>query len=80
MARASGKCPICARTLTGTPAELPFQPFCSERCRTIDLGKWLDASYTIGAPVEEEDLDEGLPTEGGPSPPGTGHNSKDPVN
>ena len=25
----------------------PFLPFCSERCRTIDLGKWLDGKYDI---------------------------------
>ena len=35
-------------------------PFCSERCRLADLGKWLDGSYRIGAPVSEEDLDQGI--------------------
>ena len=39
----------------------PARPFCSDRCRLADLGKWLDGAYRIGAPVEEEDLDEGLP-------------------
>jgi endogenous inhibitor of DNA gyrase (YacG/DUF329 family) len=74
MPRAAGAaCPTCRRPLTGKPEEQPFHPFCSERCRTIDLGNWLDASYRIGAPIEEEDLDEGLPTEGQPVP-------KDPVN
>ena len=57
------KCPICSRVLEGQAAELPYRPFCSERCRTVDLGNWLDAAYRINAPVEEEDLDEGLPTE-----------------
>jgi endogenous inhibitor of DNA gyrase (YacG/DUF329 family) len=69
MSRGAGaKCPTCGRLLAAPPAERSFGPFCSERCRSIDLGNWLDASYRISAPVEEEDLDEGLPTEGGPTP------------
>jgi endogenous inhibitor of DNA gyrase (YacG/DUF329 family) len=27
----------------------------------VDLGSWLDGAYRIGAPVSEEDLDEGMP-------------------
>ena len=37
-----------------------FRPFCSQRCRSADLGKWLDGAYRISAPVSEEDLDQGL--------------------
>ena len=37
-----------------------FRPFCSQRCRSADLGKWLDGGYRISAPVSEEDLDQGL--------------------
>jgi uncharacterized protein len=58
------KCPTCKKVLEGRAEELPFKPFCSERCRSIDLGNWLDASYRISAPVEEEELDQGLPTGG----------------
>jgi hypothetical protein len=36
------------------------RPFCSARCRSADLGKWLDGAYRISAPVSEEDLDQGL--------------------
>ena len=35
-----------------------FLPFCSERCRLADLGKWLDGGYRIGSPASEEDLDQ----------------------
>jgi endogenous inhibitor of DNA gyrase (YacG/DUF329 family) len=31
----------------------PFGPFCSARCRSIDLGSWLDGRYTIAATPEE---------------------------
>jgi endogenous inhibitor of DNA gyrase (YacG/DUF329 family) len=40
--RASPPCPIC-----GKPAEARFRPFCSARCRTIDLGRWIDGRYRI---------------------------------
>ena len=36
------------------------RPFCSERCRLADLGKWLDGGYRISAPISEEDLDQGV--------------------
>jgi endogenous inhibitor of DNA gyrase (YacG/DUF329 family) len=37
------------------PAEWPQFPFCSDRCRLVDLGRWLGGAYRIpGTPVEEE--------------------------
>jgi endogenous inhibitor of DNA gyrase (YacG/DUF329 family) len=62
-------CPACGRSLEGARAEFPTLPFCTPRCRNADLGKWLDESYRISAPVSEEDLDAGLPTAGHASPP-----------
>lgn len=41
-------CPIC-----GKPAVHEHSPFCSPRCRQVDLHKWLTGSYAI--PVVEED-------------------------
>jgi endogenous inhibitor of DNA gyrase (YacG/DUF329 family) len=41
-------CPICERPLPeGDPHQWPFFPFCSERCRLIDLGRWLGEAYRI---------------------------------
>jgi endogenous inhibitor of DNA gyrase (YacG/DUF329 family) len=53
-------CPTCKRRvciLQEDPRKLPrFFPFCSERCKLIDLGAWLDADYRIvSKPDEEED-------------------------
>ena len=45
------RCPICKKVLT--EAMRATRPFCSPRCRTIDLGRWLSEDYRI--PVEEED-------------------------
>jgi hypothetical protein len=37
----------------------PFRPFCSERCRLLDLGQWAEGSYAIPAePVPDKDEDQ----------------------
>ncbi len=41
------KCPICKKPTVMDRAKNPYLPFCSERCRTIDLGAWLDEKYVI---------------------------------
>ena len=42
------RCPICDRLMQSTsPGEWPEFPFCSARCRLIDLGRWLGESYVI---------------------------------
>jgi len=40
------KCPICKKKEAVRKAN-PSLPFCSERCKMVDLGKWLDGKYTI---------------------------------
>jgi endogenous inhibitor of DNA gyrase (YacG/DUF329 family) len=70
--RGEAKCPTCQKALIGEPTG-PHRPFCSERCRSIDLGSWLDGAYRISAPLGEEDLDEGLPE-------GTRKDHEDPAN
>jgi len=51
---AKGKpCPIC-----GKPAVEVSTPFCSERCRDVDLNRWLSGSYAIpGKQEADEDAD-----------------------
>ncbi|MBV8854156.1 MAG: DNA gyrase inhibitor YacG [Sinobacteraceae bacterium] len=39
------KCPTCKREIEWS--EAPFRPFCSERCRLIDLGAWLTEKNAI---------------------------------
>jgi endogenous inhibitor of DNA gyrase (YacG/DUF329 family) len=43
-------CPTCGELIEWSPAQR-WRPFCSERCRLIDLGSWLDESHRI--PAEE---------------------------
>ncbi|UJR81616.1 DNA gyrase inhibitor YacG [Sandaracinus amylolyticus] len=42
-------CPICHRALPA-PDQNPTHPFCSARCKLIDLGNWLDGAYRIAGP------------------------------
>jgi endogenous inhibitor of DNA gyrase (YacG/DUF329 family) len=45
------RCPICESWMRGpAPTEWPDWPFCSRRCKTIDLGRWLGESYRIASP------------------------------
>ena len=48
-------CPICQ-----SPADEASEsyPFCTKRCRQVDLGKWLKGDYLISRPIEQADLDE----------------------
>jgi endogenous inhibitor of DNA gyrase (YacG/DUF329 family) len=46
------RCPVC-----GSPRALDFRPFCSARCRDVDLGLWFSEAYTVPV-VEPEDAEE----------------------
>jgi endogenous inhibitor of DNA gyrase (YacG/DUF329 family) len=48
------KCPICKKEVS---PDDPFFPFCSERCKIIDLGNWASEKYVISTPVQAEDLE-----------------------
>ncbi len=45
------RCPICRKRFDSSQST--FLPFCGERCRRIDLGRWLGEEYTV--PVERDD-------------------------
>ena len=47
-------CPTCKKKFEYYSST--FRPFCSEKCRLIDLGQWLTESYTV--PVEKLNLEE----------------------
>jgi uncharacterized protein len=50
------RCPICGKEVK---LDDPFMPFCSDRCRILDLGNWADGKYVISTPadipIEDED-------------------------
>ena len=52
------KCPVCSKL-----TEQKYRPFCSSRCKLIDLGNWIDGSYrlpTEDVPDEAEIIDFSL--------------------
>ena len=62
------KCPICSKSFEIEKlGELPSFPFCTDRCRMLDLGRWIDGAYALPDPtqsgtksadaVEDEDED-----------------------
>lgn len=55
------KCPICKKAFK-VSSEKPFKdaaffPFCSERCRLIDLGQWLDSEYKVILQLPPENME-----------------------
>ena len=54
------KCPTCKRSIEWS-ADNAFRPFCSERCRTVDLGAWFANAHAIAG-------DAAQPLDGEPLP------------
>jgi len=55
-------CPICDVTMPADWSEYPEYPFCTRRCKTIDLGRWLSEEYTLGSPGERSEDASTTPT------------------
>jgi uncharacterized protein len=61
------RCPICNASVKARGDNVAF-PFCSPRCKTIDLGKWLNEDYRVPAEEADDDLTgEGPDDAGSPS-------------
>ncbi len=59
-------CPVCGQSMGAVGlAEWPEYPFCSPRCRLVDLGRWLNESYRIPVPAADTETvaesDENVP-------------------
>jgi endogenous inhibitor of DNA gyrase (YacG/DUF329 family) len=50
------QCPICDEDMQKEWSAYPEYPFCSPRCKLIDLGRWLGEGYKLAEPADEEDL------------------------
>jgi len=55
------RCPVCDADVSLETT--PTLPFCSDRCRLLDLGRWLDESYSLPEPArpDEDDGDDAPP-------------------
>lgn len=52
------RCPTCKNIVTMKDEDFPF---CSDRCRQIDLGKWASGVYKISSPILDPEILEDLP-------------------
>lgn len=43
------RCPICGTAMPGNRTDYPEYPFCTPRCKRIDLGRWLGEEYTVAS-------------------------------
>lgn len=50
-------CPTCSKQVEWTEAN-KFRPFCSERCKKIDLGAWAEEKFVIPGAAPADPLDE----------------------
>ncbi|HYG32782.1 MAG TPA: DNA gyrase inhibitor YacG [Methylophilaceae bacterium] len=48
-------CPQCNKLSEFSPQN-PYRPFCSERCKLVDLGQWASENYRIPEPIKPDDL------------------------
>jgi len=56
------RCPVC-KTGVEWVAQNRWRPFCSERCRTIDLGDWAAERHRIAGGPADESLQDAPPAE-----------------
>ena len=54
-AKRTVQCPIYKKDV---PADDPNMPFCSDRCRTMDLGNWASEKYVISTPADRKDIED----------------------
>ncbi len=45
-------CPACRKPV---PADSRWKPFCSDRCRLVDLGRWFHEDYRVSTPLKGEE-------------------------
>ncbi len=57
-------CPVCGKPFE--PLQSAVMPFCSVRCKQVDLGRWLGEAY--GLPWESEEEPDGSVQAGGDTP------------
>ena len=46
-------CPTCRKVVLASSEDFPF---CSDRCRILDLGKWASGEYKVSSPIQDPDL------------------------
>jgi endogenous inhibitor of DNA gyrase (YacG/DUF329 family) len=55
-------CPTCGKPVEWTP-QSAWRPFCSERCKILDLGAWASEKYRVPIVEDKDELESGEPSE-----------------
>jgi len=64
------RCPNCGKEVAVAKKEdLPSRPFCSSRCKMVDLYRWFNEEYRISTPIPSDAPDEPIPGGRRPNPP-----------
>jgi endogenous inhibitor of DNA gyrase (YacG/DUF329 family) len=50
-------CPTCKKVIENAPSDFATRPFCSKRCKLVDLDNWLNERYCISEPLPRDDDD-----------------------
>jgi endogenous inhibitor of DNA gyrase (YacG/DUF329 family) len=50
-------CPICKRVIEDAAEDHVARPFCSQRCKLVDLDNWLNERYRTSRPLTPDDVD-----------------------
>jgi endogenous inhibitor of DNA gyrase (YacG/DUF329 family) len=53
-------CPICKTVLENAPEDHEPRPFCSARCKLVDLGNWLNGEYRVPTNERPDDGEDGF--------------------
>ena len=61
------RCPTCDMLVHAEESK-PFLPFCSNRCRLVDLGRWLNEEHTLPCAPDEEEEEETADASSGSTP------------
>ena len=67
------RCPTCKTIVLRTDEQFPF---CSDRCRLIDLGKWASGGYRISSPIMDPELLEEIEQDPRFKPDGDDHDRR----
>ena len=67
------RCPTCKTIVLRTDEHFPF---CSDRCRLIDLGKWASGGYRISSPIMDPELLEEIEQDPRSKPDGDDHDRR----
>ncbi|MET0410861.1 MAG: DNA gyrase inhibitor YacG [Polyangiaceae bacterium] len=51
------ECPTCRRVIEDAPEDHAARPFCSQRCKLVDLDNWLNERYRFSRPLTPADVD-----------------------